>query len=344
VSEQPSAAPNLTLRLADEPRSVRVTRIKETGQVFLSDVPEDLLSSLLQRFGAPALKSMLERGPDEQRFHAALPKAAAKPPRFLALAQSGELAARAQGAELRPAPYFMAAINRSDELALGRTGVLYFACRKGCHFCQYRGFPERELDVRGLADRFLLLEREGADNVQWLSPTAYHRLLVQALSLAASDGFHSRIVHKSEGEDPASDLALLDGLVDVYMPDAKFVSPKSAEKIGLTAQYGDRLGVALRTMFAQVGPLTLDPNTGVAHRGVLVRHLLMPGGVEDLEDVVQLVASIDRALPLHVLTSYSPVGEATKRPGIDRRITEDEERRARAVVERSGLTHAFVGL
>jgi putative pyruvate formate lyase activating enzyme len=174
----------------------------------------------------------------------------------------------------------------------------------------------------------LAFQAAGADNVQWLSPSGYTDFLVAALHVAAQHGFKLPVVHKGEGEDSERDLALLDGLVDVYVPDAKFITPGFADKIGLSAAYPERMQRCIKTMMNQVGRLKRRADKAVAARGVLVRHLLMPTGADEVKAVLTFLESIDRNIAVHVMPGYEPLSEAKTIAAIARHVTKEEIDRA----------------
>lgn len=335
-----SASPRL--RLADEPIAFSV--YEDAGGVWLSDVPEVALLQIRETFGADAVRRLIQPSDRELEFFRALPTQARPEPRYRSLLASGEFEARVQAlGDLRNAklPYFMASITLSDEAILGRAGVLYLVCRKGCHFCQYRDFDEYLLSPEQVAERLLAMQAEGADTVQWLSPTAYTRPLLLALFIAAKEGLRLPLVHK--GEDSLSDLALLDGVVDMYLPDAKFGLDASADRIGLRPGYPARMKACLTAMYEQVGVLKRRPEAPLCvSEGLLVRHLLMPGGVADAKVVLQVVQALDPDIPIHLMCSYQPLHRAAEMPGIDRPVREDEIDEVVAEAQRLGLRRVYV--
>jgi putative pyruvate formate lyase activating enzyme len=317
-----------TVDLAAEPISISVYRTPDVPVVSFSDLPEQILPALRATFGAEFIAQSLVPSDAERAFYERLRPVARGRAGYLNLLDSGELERRAQsllerGAS-RTVSYFMAAINRSDEAILGRTGVLYCVCRKGCHACPYRGFAERELDAEGVAERMLAMQEAGADNIQWLSPTAYTDVLVRALFLAARNGLHIPLVHKSEGEDSLEMLQMLDGLVDVYLPDVKFVHKEFAHRVGLPASYADRMPRSVREMFRQVGPLARRDDAPLHARGLLVRHLVLPGGLSEARSVLEFVRELDPGIPVHLMGQYEPLQGAQQLPGLNRKLNDDE--------------------
>jgi putative pyruvate formate lyase activating enzyme len=335
--------------LQDEPMSLSVTQDAITKRLAFSHVPERLLPRLFEAFGQRAVDAALT--PDEvaAKYWRDLPLTTRSKVRHRELFESGELRSRvkalqAQGKTGKTGRYFMAAVSRADEAILGRSGGIYFVCYKGCHFCHYRDFPDEPIDAVGLAARMLALEKAGADNVQFLSPTAYTPMIVEALLLADEEGFKLPIVHKSEGEDASQDLALLDGIVDMYLPDAKFILQENAENIGLPPNYAKRMQACIREMVRQVGPLTRRAGPiALQGGGVFVRHLLMPGLVEDAKAVLEFVASIDRDQPMRLMTNYEPMHDAAEHPIISRRISPEEVREVAEHAKALKLTRVLVG-
>jgi putative pyruvate formate lyase activating enzyme len=320
---------------------------EDDGRVWLSDVPEVALESLTKAFGQEAVDAFIKPSETELAYFASLEVDPRPEPRYLEALKNGQLEAKAkrakQAAKTAPVPYFMTAINVGDEAVLGRAGIIYFVCRKGCHFCQYREFPEATLDAEGIAERMIALQDGGADTVQWLSPSAYTKVLVQALFIAAKEGLRLPLVHKSEGEDSLVDLELLSGLVDMYLPDAKFTVPSSSERIGLGRGYPERMKRCIREMYRQVGPLRRQARDQIlASGGVLVRHLLMPGGLEDARGVLAYVREIAPDLPIHVMTTYQPIQGAVDRDDINRRVSPEEIVTVLHTVAELGLTRAYV--
>lgn len=342
----------MTIDLAKEPVSISVALDRRNGRAVFSDIPEQLVRPLAESYGPSTLLAAILPGEIERLFYLRLTQNERPRPRFLELYDSGELERRAQELERAglpsSVPYFMVAINRSDEAVFGKTGAIYFVCRKGCHFCQYRDFAERSLSVEGLAERMLALQEAGADNIHLVSPSSYTRFIVAALWRAAEQGFQLPLIHKGEGEDSLRDLALLDGLVDVYLPDVKFATPEFAPNIGLPASYPERMKVCIREMYRQVGVLKRRPElpaSGIPLEagGMLVRHLLMPGGVEDSREVFRFLLSVDKLLPLHVMVNYQPFHAAKGHPVIGRHLSIREVEQVVDAGNAVGLRAMFVG-
>ncbi len=338
----------MAVDLAKEPLAFSAYEDESRGRISFSDVPEPVVPGLIEAFGADVVHKALTPSQVELDFFMTLPVAEPRRPRYLDALESGELERRVGALDRqklieRRVPYFMCSINKGDEVVLGRTGCVYFVCRKGCHFCTYRDFPERTLSVEDLAERMLALQAAGADNIQFVSPSTYTRFIAKAILLAARQGLTLPIVHKSEGEDTSADLGMLHDLVDMYLPDVKFITPEFAPNIGLPKAYPKRMRECIRTMVAQVGTLKRLP--GPVPRmagGVLLRHLIMPGGVEEARQIFAFMAEIDRGLPIHVMTTYQPLHAAADHPVIGRHVTDEEIKAVAEAASEAELTHVYL--
>ena len=316
--------------LANEPLQLSIVQDELNHRLSFSDVPERIIVQLKKELGDKPIDAMIVPSDLEKEWVERL-EIADEPyvPRYVKALADGSFAKKVAGTVSPPkATYFMACINRGDEAVLGRTGVLYMVCKKGCHFCQYRGFTEHSMTIDECAEKMLAFQSAGADNVQWLSPSGYTKFLVHALYAAAREGLKIPVVHKSEAEDSADDLALLDGLVDVYVPDAKFATPGFAPRIGLPPEYPARMKRAITEMHRQVGRLKRRKDKPVAASGVLVRHLLMPTGADEAKAVLDMLDALDTGMPVHVMANYEPLNEAKGVTAIARHVTKEEIDRA----------------
>ena len=230
------------------------------------------------------------------------------------------------------------------------SGTVFFAgCNLGCVFCQNWDLSQRTEgaahDPTALAALMLDLQDRGCHNVNLVSPSHVAPQLASALEVARSWGLRVPVVYNSGGYDALGSLRRLDGLVDVYMPDFKFWEPASGARYCGVSDYPQRAREALTEMHRQVGPLTLDRN-GVAVRGVLVRHLVMPGlGAETAAILAWLATSLSPDTHVNLLAQYHPEhlvgqrdaeGEA-RYPELDRRPSRAELDAAVAAARTAGL-------
>ena len=229
----------------------------------------------------------------------------------------------------------------------GGSGTIFLAgCNLGCAFCQNADISRRltgqTLDTPALARLMLGLEARGCANVNLVTPTHFTAALADAIVEARRRGLRAPVVWNSGGYERAEVLRLLDGLVEIYMPDFKFIRPGSADRYCRAPDYGDRAREALGEMHRQVGDLAVEG--GVARRGLLVRHLVMPGqGAETREILDVLAGEISPQTFVNVMGQYRPLGDLqtaagrARLPEIAARPTPREVAAARDYARRLGL-------
>ena len=222
------------------------------------------------------------------------------------------------------------------------SGTVFFSrCNLSCAYCQNFELSHsgegREVTAMALAAVFLALQDEGCHNLNLVSPTHVLPQVLEALALAGRSGLSLPVVWNTGGYESPEALALLDGVVDVYMPDMKYGDDEAALALSGVPDYPAVNRVAVREMHRQVGDLVLDEE-GVAARGLLVRHLVLPGGLAGSESVFRFLAEeVSRETYLNVMGQYRPAGRAGLHPPLDRRSTPEELSAAYALARRFGL-------
>lgn len=223
------------------------------------------------------------------------------------------------------------------------SGTIFFShCNLGCVFCQnyeisHEGLG-RETDPTDLADMMLSLQAAGCGNINLVTPSHVVPQILTALETAAAGGLRIPLVYNSSGYDGVDTLQLLDGVVDIYMPDFKFWDPATAARLCRARDYPQRARAALLKMHGQVGDLVLN-EAGEAERGMLIRHLVMPGGSGETEAILRFIATrLSRNSYVNIMSQYRPCGRAAEYPEINRSITDREFRDARRAARDLGLT------
>lgn len=232
-----------------------------------------------------------------------------------------------------------ACAHRGEEPALsgiGGAGTVFLAgCTLRCLYCQnhqisHPPLPEGgawQMTPRELARRMVELQQAGCHNIEWVSPTPHLPRLVQALAVAREQGLTLPVVYNSGGYERVQVLRLLEGIVDVYLPDAKYSDPALASQLSRAEDYLEANRRALTEMWRQVGPLELDGD-GVARRGVIVRHLVLPGQVENSRGVFRwLRQHLGVEVTVSLMAQYYPAHRALEPGaprGMDRRLTRRE--------------------
>ncbi|MEW6721216.1 MAG: radical SAM protein [Thermodesulfobacteriota bacterium] len=227
------------------------------------------------------------------------------------------------------------------------SGTVFFShCNMTCLFCQNYPISQlgngREMDTETLAGELLRLQEKGAHNVNFVTPTPHAPQLAEAVRAARERGFGIPVVYNTNGYDSLEALALLDGVVDIYLPDAKYRSCALAEEVSGAPDYPARNDAALAEMVRQTGFLAVGKD-GIATRGVLVRHLVLPGKVEETEKVLEyLRGTFGPDLPLSLMGQYFPAYRASQTPGFERKLDPEEYDRAIEAAERLGFHNVFI--
>ncbi len=222
------------------------------------------------------------------------------------------------------------------------SGTVFFSwCNLRCEYCQNweisRHGAGREVDGAALAGILLALQEAGCHNINLVSPSHVVAQILEAVSIAARRGLRLPLVYNTGGYDSPEALALLDGVIDIYMPDMKYGDSALARRFSHIRDYVRVNREAVREMHRQVGDLVCDED-GIARRGLLVRHLVLPNGVAGTEDVLRFIArEISPDTHVNLMDQYRPCHRAGRYPEIARRPTRHELRAARETAERLGL-------
>jgi putative pyruvate formate lyase activating enzyme len=230
------------------------------------------------------------------------------------------------------------------------SGTIFFGlCNLRCVFCQNWDISQlergEEMTASRIADLCLALQAEGCHNINFVTPEHVAPQVAEALAEAIPRGLRLPIVYNTSAFDALASLRLMDGLVDVYMPDFKFWEPETAKRLCRAKNYPEAARAAIREMHRQVGDLRFGPD-GLARRGLLVRHLVMPGQTDEAAAIFRWLAEeISPDTYVNVMGQYRPdyeVGQlardgSRKHADIDRRPTPAEMRAAYAAARAAGL-------
>ncbi|HZD54727.1 MAG TPA: hypothetical protein VE080_00600 [Candidatus Aquicultoraceae bacterium] len=223
------------------------------------------------------------------------------------------------------------------------SGTVFFSgCNLMCVFCQNFGISRFEegtgVSGEGLAAIFLSIQAAGCHNLNLVTPTHVTHRVAEALSLAVPGGLSIPVVYNCGGYESVEILKELEGLVDIYMPDVKFLDEESAARYCDAPDYPEVVRAAVREMARQVGPLAVD-RRGIAARGLLVRHLVMPGDGPATRKVIDFLAEeIGKDTFLNLMDQYRPCGRALEYAEIGRRTTSEEWREAMEYARERGLS------
>jgi putative pyruvate formate lyase activating enzyme len=223
------------------------------------------------------------------------------------------------------------------------SGTIFFAnCNLKCQFCQNYEISQlgegREVEAKELAAMMLHLQERGCHNINFVSPTHVLPQILEALLMAAENGLKVPLVHNTGGYDSLEALRLLDGIVDIYMPDMKYADEEVGRRYSKVKNYPVINQQAVKEMHRQVGDLVMDER-GIAQRGLLVRHLVLPNELAGTARIARFLAEeVSLSTYLNVMAQYRPTYKAHQHPEIDRRPTPQELQNAVDVALQVGLT------
>ncbi|HUS47444.1 MAG TPA: radical SAM protein [Phycisphaerae bacterium] len=223
----------------------------------------------------------------------------------------------------------------------GGSGTIFLAgCNLHCAFCQNFDISQdaagRKVTPAQLAAIALGLQARGCENVNFVTPTHVAHAVAEAIRIARGRGLNVPIVYNCGGYESVEMLGLLAGLVEIYMPDFKYADAAAAAKYSDAKDYPAVATAALAEMYRQVGPLALD-DRGVAARGLLVRHLVLPGDLAGSEKVIDIVAATAPGCTINVMAQYRPAYRAAEFPELMSRPSPAEIARLREHAGQKGL-------
>ena len=222
------------------------------------------------------------------------------------------------------------------------SGTIFFSwCNLRCVFCQNWDISQkgmgRETTPEQLANMMLDLQQQGCHNINFVSPSHVVAQIIAAVAIAAEKGLRLPLVYNTGGYDSLEALQLLDGVIDIYMPDMKYGNSAMARKYSKVRDYTERNFAAVKEMYRQVGDLVLDEN-GIAQRGLLVRHLVLPNDIAGTREVLDFIArEISERTYINIMDQYHPCYRADEYPAVDRPITTEEYQHATDLARRAGL-------
>jgi putative pyruvate formate lyase activating enzyme len=222
------------------------------------------------------------------------------------------------------------------------SGTIFFTrCNLRCQYCQNHDISQtdrgEEMEPEQIARIMLELQAMGCHNINFVSPSHVVPQILASVFIAAQAGLHIPLVYNTGGYDSLVMLKLLDGVIDIYMPDMKYSDPETARKYSKIRNYPQINQAAVKEMHRQVGDLDIN-DKGVAQRGLLVRHLVLPGGLAGTEEVVHFLANeISTQTYLNLMDQYHPAFRSHHYPEVNRRLTDKEYRSAIEAAIAAGL-------
>ena len=226
------------------------------------------------------------------------------------------------------------------------SGTIFFpGCSLRCRFCQ--NYPISQLDngnemsVSKIAEAMLDLQQKKAHNINLVTPTHYVPQAVKALSIAKARGLSIPVVYNTSGYEELETVRLLEGIVDIYLPDMKYGSDENALRYSGAQGYVGINRRAVSEMYRQVGPLLTD-NEGIAKAGLLVRHLVLPEGISGTEEVLSWLSGLSKDIPVSLMSQYFPAHRASGMKDLGRRLTSGEYETASRLLSKYGFSRGWI--
>ncbi|WP_457644657.1 radical SAM protein [Persephonella sp.] len=221
------------------------------------------------------------------------------------------------------------------------SGTIFFSyCNMRCVYCQNYDISQlgegKLYTPKEIASIMLYLQEEGCHNINWVSPSHVVPQLVKALYIAVKNGLKIPVVYNTSSYDSIETLKLLDGVVDIYLPDIKYLNEEYGRKYSKVKNYPDVAKNAVKEMYRQVGNLKTDED-GIAYRGVLVRHLVLPEDISTTKEVIDFLRSVSPDMHINIMPQYHPYYKAFDFRELSRKIKTEEFLKALKYAQDSGL-------
>ena len=226
----------------------------------------------------------------------------------------------------------LASIHNFEEPCIsGRNGsgtVFFSNCNLSCEFCQNYEISQqglgKEISIERLAEIFIEQQLRGADNINLVSPTSYAVQIIEAIKIAKNNGLKIPIIYNTNGYENVETLKLLEGYIDVYLPDLKYAEKDLAKKYSKIENYFEIATSAIKEMYRQAGENEYDEN-GIIKKGIIIRHLILPNHTENSKKVLKWIAgNMPKNITVSVMAQYFPTYKAKEIKDINRKITKYE--------------------
>ena len=232
----------------------------------------------------------------------------------------------------------------------GNTGsgaVFFSGCPMGCIFCQNHNIAEaksgKTITVERLSEIFLELQEKGAANINLVTPTHYVLQIIEALDLARKEGLSLPIVYNTSGYEKPETIRMLEGYVDVYLPDFKYMEPELAAAYSYAPDYPEYAKASIKEMLRQAGKIQIDKETGMIQKGVIIRHLVLPGHVKNSKAVLKyLLETYQDQILISIMNQYTPMPQVSGDPLLSRKVTKREYEKVIDYALEFGMEDGFI--
>lgn len=227
------------------------------------------------------------------------------------------------------------------------SGTIFFTgCNLGCTFCQNYPISHfchgNQVNIPQLSFMILRLQKAGAHNINFVTPTHFAPQIMGALLIAYQKGLEIPIVYNCGGYESLEMLRLWHGIIDIYMPDMKYSDPEMSMKYSSALNYPEVNRISIKEMFQQVGDLRMDEES-IAQKGLLIRHLVLPEDISGTREILRFIAEeVSTDTYVSLMNQYFPAHKAPRLPPMNRRITSNEYEKAKEVLNFLGLSRGWI--
>ncbi len=227
------------------------------------------------------------------------------------------------------------------------SGTVFFSnCNLNCVFCQNYEISQNglghEITIKELASIFLKLQSENVNNINLVTPTSYVPQIIEAIKMAKGNGLNIPIVYNTNSYENIETLKLLEGYIDIYLPDLKYSENELGEKFSNIKNYFEVATTAIKEMYRQVGNLKCDKN-GIAKKGVIIRHLVLPNHIENSKKVLSWIKNnLPQDVYVSVMNQYFPIYKAKKIKDLNRKITKREMKKIEEFIYSIDLKNGYI--
>ena len=227
------------------------------------------------------------------------------------------------------------------------SGTVFFSnCNLNCVFCQNYEISQlgkgKEISIEELAEIFLLQQKKGVENINLVTPTSYTLQIIEAIKIAKEKGLTIPIIYNTNGYENVETIKMLDGYIDVYLPDLKYAENELAKKYSKIDNYFEIAINAIKEMINQVGVPEFDEN-GIIKKGVIIRHLVLPNNIENSKKVLKWIASnLPKEVYISVMAQYFPTYKAKEIEELNRKLNKEEWQEIENYIEALNIENGYI--
>lgn len=227
------------------------------------------------------------------------------------------------------------------------SGTIFFSnCNLNCVFCQNYEISQegrgKEISIQELADIFITQQEKQVNNINLVTPTSYVPQIIEAIKIAKKKGLNIPIIYNTNGYEKIETIKMLDGYIDVYLPDLKYYYDELGKELSKVDNYFEVATTAIQEMYKQVGTPKLN-NEGIMQRGLMIRHLVLPNHIENSKKVLKWIKqNIDKNVYVSIMAQYFPTYKAKEREDINRKLTKTEYKEIEDYLYKLELENGYI--